>query len=52
MRTLGKPYGIKLRCYWEHLRKQLGELFENLEEHDENKGELKILGHSCSQGKG
>jgi hypothetical protein len=24
--TLGKPYGIKLRCYWECLREQLGNL--------------------------
>jgi hypothetical protein len=37
--TLGKPYGIKLRCYWECLREQLGNL-RNLEgtqwEHVEN----------------
>jgi hypothetical protein len=24
--TLGKPYGIKLRCYWERIREQLGNL--------------------------
>jgi hypothetical protein len=22
--TLGKPYGIKLRCYWERLKEQIG----------------------------
>jgi hypothetical protein len=32
---LGKPYGIKLRCYWKLLREQIGNL-GNLKEHDEN----------------
>jgi len=26
----GKPYGIKLRCYWERLREQLRELQGNM----------------------
>jgi hypothetical protein len=28
-RTLGKTYGIKARCYWEHIG-NLGNIFENL----------------------
>jgi hypothetical protein len=28
--TLGKPYGINLRCYWEHIGNLGGEPFENL----------------------
>ncbi len=35
--TLGKPYGIKLRCYWELLREQLGNLKETWWEHIKNK---------------
>jgi hypothetical protein len=33
--TLGTPYGIKLRCYWECLREQLGNLGTS-KKHDEN----------------
>jgi hypothetical protein len=25
-RTLGKTYGIKVRCYWEHPREHIGKL--------------------------
>jgi len=28
--TLGKPYGIKCRCYWEHLGECIKEHFSNL----------------------
>jgi hypothetical protein len=28
--TLGKPYGTKPRCYWEHLGERIREHFENL----------------------
>jgi hypothetical protein len=27
---LGKPHGIKPRCYWEHLEEPIWEQFENL----------------------
>jgi len=30
---LSKPYGIKVRCYWEHFREQLGNLFGTSWEH-------------------
>jgi hypothetical protein len=50
---LGKPYGIKLRCFWEHLREQLGNLanfkgthlgtlWEHVGKHIGNKGKKKI----------
>jgi hypothetical protein len=39
-RISGKTYGIKVRCYWEHLG-NLMEPIENLKEHVENKGKLK-----------
>jgi len=42
--TLGKPYGIKLRCYWERLREQLGNLGTlkgTCWEHVGNKGKRK-----------
>jgi hypothetical protein len=36
-RTLGKPYGINVRCYWELLGEQLGEPLGNWCEHTGNK---------------
>jgi len=42
---LGKPYGIKLRCYWERLREQLGNLGTS-KKHDEN-----MLGTHYEQGR-
>jgi hypothetical protein len=38
---LGKPYGIKPRCYWEHLGECIWEHFENLMRTDGNKGKNK-----------
>jgi len=45
-RTLGKIYGIKVRCYWEHpwgtyweLREHIG----NWREHRGNKGKMKKI---------
>jgi hypothetical protein len=35
-RTLGKTYGIKTRCYWEHPREHI----ENLGTHIENLGNI------------
>ncbi len=46
--TLGKPYGIKPRCCWEHLGELIWEHFGNLRtlwEHDE-----KMLGRHWEQG--
>jgi len=43
-RTLGKTYGIKVRCYWEHAwepRKHIGNLMKTWREHVGNQGKMK-----------
>jgi hypothetical protein len=47
-RTLGKTYGIKARCYWEHpwgthleLREHIGSLMGTHWELEGNKGKMK-----------
>jgi hypothetical protein len=49
-RTLGKAYGIKARCYWEHPwethwehREHIRNLMRTSKEHVGNKGNEKIL---------
>jgi hypothetical protein len=42
-RTLGKMYGIKARCYWEHLGEHIGNLQGTGREHVGNKGKMKRI---------
>jgi acyl-coenzyme A synthetase/AMP-(fatty) acid ligase len=45
--TLGKPYGIKVRCYWE-LMEPFGNLMRTHKEHLVNKGKKQKNSFACS----